>query len=100
MRNYEIILIIHPKKDYKTNSILDNYKKLIEEKKGIIKNVEHWENKNLAYPIKKVTKARYVIINLKINKDLKNTLNDKFNFDTCIIRSIIIKKKLNNKNKK
>ncbi|CAL4043612.1 30S ribosomal protein S6 [Buchnera aphidicola (Phyllaphis fagi)] len=91
MRHYEIVLIIHP--DQTTDQILKiikDYKQFIMQNHGIIHRLEDWGRRQLAYPIKKLHKAYYILMNIQILPIQINSLKEKFFFNEMILRNIII----------
>lgn len=91
MKHYEIIMIVKTNKDHEINDIIKKYKTFIENEKGIIDKIEDWGNRPLAYPIQKMNKANYILINTicKI-KTIKN-LNESLKYNPLIIRRLIVK---------
>ncbi|WP_367670533.1 30S ribosomal protein S6 [Sodalis-like secondary symbiont of Drepanosiphum platanoidis] len=90
MRHYEIILLLHPDVINEIDNIIKNYKIKIKNSKGIIHRLENWGRRQLAYPIKKLNKAHYILFNIESSKDLINDLKSSFKFDKNIIRNLII----------
>ncbi|QJC36209.1 30S ribosomal protein S6 [Enterobacteriaceae endosymbiont of Donacia cincticornis] len=99
MNYYEIVLMINPNQSDQVNNITEYYKKLIHKNDGYISRFEDWGRRQLAYPILKLHKAHYILINIvltKINiiKEIENNLRINEN----IIRYLILKTKTERKN--
>ncbi|AKC60264.1 30S ribosomal protein S6 [Blochmannia endosymbiont of Camponotus (Colobopsis) obliquus] len=94
MRHYEIILMIHPDKSEIVSNMIDQYKNVILiNNKGIIHRVEDWGRRSLAYPIKKLYKAHYVLLNIEVSCKTIFELESLFKFNDDIIRNMIIRRK-------
>ncbi|QJC28739.1 30S ribosomal protein S6 [Enterobacteriaceae endosymbiont of Plateumaris consimilis] len=93
MRYYEIILIIHPDQSDQIEDILKYYKSIIDQNKGIISRLENWGRRQLSYPINKLHKAHYILMNIMINNNYINNLEKNFFLNESIIRYIVIKTK-------
>jgi len=93
MRHYEITLIVHPDQSSQVTTMIDKYKELITSSDGIIHRNEDWGRKHLAYPINKIYKAHYVMMNIECDKETLDKLNYNFRFNDAILRNLIISKK-------
>ncbi|QJC29184.1 30S ribosomal protein S6 [Enterobacteriaceae endosymbiont of Plateumaris rustica] len=93
MRYYEIILIIHPDQSDQIENLLKDYKNIIDQNKGIISRLENWGRRQLSYPINKLHKAHYILMNIVINNNYIINLEKKFYLNESIIRYIIIRTK-------
>ena len=91
MRHYEIVFLVHPDRKNQLTTMTQNYKKLIEGDGGHIHRLEDWGKRQLAYPINKVHKANYSLMNIECTKDVLNKLTTSFRFNDAIIRYLIIK---------
>lgn len=90
MRHYEIVFMIHPDKSENSNSIVTNYKNIVKKFSGKIHRLEDWGKRHLSYPIKKLKKAHYILMNIEISKKNIKKIENLFKFDDSIIRNIII----------
>jgi len=90
MKYYEIVLIVHPDKSDKVQHIINEYKKFVNLKNGIVYRCEDWGRRQLAYRIKKLQKAHYVLINIEILPDKIKEVKKKLQFDENIIRYLIM----------
>lgn len=91
MRHYEIVFLVHPDRKNQLTTMTQNYKKIIEGDGGIIHRLEDWGKRQLAYPINKVQKANYSLINVECTKDILNKLITSFRYNDAIIRYLITK---------
>jgi small subunit ribosomal protein S6 len=92
MRHYEITLIVHPDQSSQVTIMIEKYKELIASAGGIVHREEDWGRKHLAYPIKKIYKAHYLMMNIECDKDTLDKLNYNFRFNDAILRNLIISK--------
>lgn len=91
MRHYEIVYLVHPDQSEQVPSMLERYKALVEESKGSVHRVEDWGRRQLAYPINKIHKAHYVLMNIECSDDTRRELENVFKFNDAIIRSMVIR---------
>lgn len=89
MRYYEIALIVHPDQSAQVGTMLDKYKELITSAGGTVHRQEDWGRKHLAYPIKKIYKAHYLMMNIECNQETLDKLNYNFRFNDAILRNLI-----------
>lgn len=93
MRHYEIVFMIHPDQSEQVVQMVDRYKKLISEHGGVIHRLEDCGRKHLAYPIQKLHKAHYILMNIEADNKLLDELNHAFKFNDAVLRNLIIAKK-------
>ena len=93
MRHYEITLIVHPDQSSQVTTMIEKYKELITSGGGIVHRDEDWGRKHLAYPINKIYKAHYLMMNIECDKETLDKLNYNFRFNDAILRNLIISKK-------
>ena len=93
MRHYEVTLIVHPDQSAQVTTMIENYKELITSSGGIVHRDEDWGRKHLAYPINKIYKAHYLMLNIECDKETLDKLNYNFRFNDAILRNLIISKK-------
>jgi small subunit ribosomal protein S6 len=93
MRHYEIIFLVHPDQSSQVQAMIDRYKATIEEAAGKIHRLEDWGRSHLAYPIKKIHKAHYVLMNVECDQATLDELESGFRFNDAILRSMTIAKK-------
>ena len=93
MRHYEIIFLVHPDQSEQVGGMVERYTKLIEEDGGKVHRLEDWGRRQLAYPINKVHKAHYVLMNIECEKSTLDELNNIFTYNDAIIRNLVLLKK-------
>ena len=93
MRHYEIIFLVHPDQSSQVQAMVDRYKATIEEASGVIHRLEDWGRRHLAYPIKKIHKAHYVLMNVECDQETLTELESGFRFNDAILRSMTISRK-------
>ena len=93
MRHYEVTLIVHPDQSSQVTTMIEKYKELITTCGGVVHRNEDWGRKHLAYPINKIYKAHYLMMNIECDKETLDKLNYNFRFNDAILRNLIISKK-------
>ena len=93
MRHYEIVLIIHPDQSEQVPAMIDRYRSLIESKQGKIHRLEDWGRRQLAYPIQKIHKAHYVLLNIECDHVTLMDLEHNFRFNDAVLRHLTISTK-------
>lgn len=93
MRHYEIVFMIHPDCNDQISSIINHYTDIVVNASGKIHRLENWGRRQLAYPIKKLHKAYYILLNIEALKDTIKILDSDFRFNDVIVRSMIIRTK-------
>ncbi|CAC9458613.1 SSU ribosomal protein S6p [Bathymodiolus heckerae thiotrophic gill symbiont] len=93
MRHYEITLIVHPDQSAQVETMIGKYKEMITTDGGNIHREEDWGRKHLAYPINKIYKAHYLMLNIECDQETLDKLNYNFRFNDAILRNLIISKK-------
>lgn len=93
MRHYEIVFLVHPDQSEQVPAMIERYRGVIESTGGAIHRLEDWGRRLLAYPINKVHKAHYVLMNIECNADALQQLNDAFRYNDAVIRDLVIKRK-------
>jgi small subunit ribosomal protein S6 len=91
MRHYEICFIVHPDQSEQVPAMIERYKGLIAQRSGAVHRLEDWGRRQLAYPIQKVHKAHYVLMNIECDQDTVNELEHSFKFSDAVLRHLIIK---------
>ncbi len=93
MRHYEIVFLVHPDQSAQVPAMVERYKTIIEENSGSVHRLEDWGRRHLAYPIKKIHKAHYVLMNIECDQVTLDELESGFRFNDAILRSMTILKK-------
>ena len=92
MRHYEITLIVHPDQSSKVATMITKYKEIISTDGGKVHREEDWGRKHLAYPINKIYKAHYLMMNIECDQETLEKLNYNFRFNDAVLRNLIISK--------
>jgi small subunit ribosomal protein S6 len=93
MRHYEIVFLVHPDQSEQVPSMIERYTGSIKEAGGQIHRLEDWGRRHLAYPIQKIHKAHYVLMNIECDNETLAELNNTFRFNDAVIRSMVIRTK-------
>ncbi|BAC24408.1 rpsF [Wigglesworthia glossinidia endosymbiont of Glossina brevipalpis] len=93
MRHYEIVLMIHTDQSDQISNIIEHYTKMIKINKGSIHRLEDWGRRQLAYPIKKLNKAHYILMNIETSTKVLNNIIQDLNLNNFIIRNMIMRVK-------
>ena len=89
MRHYELVFIVHPDQSEQVPAMIEKYQALIKSKKGLIHRLEDWGRLQLAYPIQKIHKAHYVLMNIECALETLAELEHTFKFNDAIIRHLV-----------
>ncbi|CUR53664.1 30S ribosomal protein S6 [Serratia symbiotica] len=90
MRYYEIIFMVHPDQSEQVPNMIKRYSSIITKAKGKIHRLEDWGRRQLSYPIKKLHKAHYALLNVETSQKIIHEIEINFRFNDAIIRSMII----------
>ena len=90
MRHYEIVFIVHPDQSEQVPAMVERYRTLVTGQGGRIHRLEDWGRRQLAYPILKVHKAHYVLMNIEVNLETINELENGFKFNDAVLRHLIV----------
>ncbi|PCS23892.1 30S ribosomal protein S6 [Candidatus Enterovibrio escicola] len=93
MRHYEIVFMVHPDQSEQVVGMIERYTSSIKESGGQIHRLEDWGRRQLAYPINKLHKAHYVLMNVEADKAVIDELETAFHFNDAVIRNIIMRTK-------
>lgn len=91
MRHYEIVFMVNPDKEKKISELISYYKKFITKENGKIHRLENWGRRQLVYPINKLHKANYILMNIEVKQNVIKKLESSFRFNDSIIRNMIIR---------
>tara|TARA_R110002096_G_scaffold3280_9_gene16312 strand:+ start:13618 stop:14130 length:513 start_codon:yes stop_codon:yes gene_type:complete len=92
LRHYEIVFLVHPDQSEQVNAMIDRYRSMIESSGGAIHRLEDWGRRQLAYPINKIHKAHYVLMNIECGAETLNELTSAFRFNDAVIRNLVIQR--------
>ena len=93
MRHYEVVFLVHPDQSEQVTSMVERYTASIKDSGGAIHRLEDWGRRHLAYPIQKIHKAHYVLMNIECDNETLAELNNTFRFNDAVIRSMVIRTK-------
>jgi small subunit ribosomal protein S6 len=90
MRHYEIVFLVHPDQSEQVPAMIDRYKGLIAADGGRVHRLEDWGRRQLAYPIAKVHKAHYVLMNIECDQKAIDELTGAFRFSDAVLRHLVV----------
>jgi small subunit ribosomal protein S6 len=90
MKHYEIIFLVHPDQSEQVPGMIERYSSIITQRKGKIHRMEDWGRRQLAYPIDKILKAHYVLMNVECDKEAIDELSNAFRYNDAVIRNLIL----------
>ena len=91
MRHYEVVFLVHPDQSEQVQGMTDRYTQLVTESDGKVHRMEDWGRRQLAYPINKIHKAHYVLMNIECSREVLDELVTLFRFNDAVLRNLIIK---------
>jgi small subunit ribosomal protein S6 len=92
-RHYEIVFLVHPDQSNQVPAMIQRYSSMVENSGGKMHRLEDWGRRQLAYPINKVHKAHYILMNLECNDAILNELTNSFRFNDAVLRNLVLKRK-------
>jgi len=92
MRHYEVVFMVHPDQSEQVPAMIERYRNMIESSGGAIHRLEDWGRRQLTYPINKIHKAHYVLMNIECGAEPLKELDSAFRFNDAVIRNLIIKR--------
>ena len=93
MRHYEVCFIVHPDQSEQVPAMVERYKSLVTARNGIIHRLEDWGRRQLAYPLQKIHKAHYVLMNIECDGETLAELEHAFKFNDAVLRHLTVKMK-------
>jgi len=90
MKHYEIVFLVHPDQSEQVPAMIERYRSTIEGSEGKIHRLEDWGRRQLAYPINKIHKAHYVLMNIECPIEVMKELESAFRFNDAVIRNLIL----------
>ncbi len=93
MRHYEIIFLVHPDQSEQVPAMVEKYRATITTGGGHVHRFEDWGRRQLAYPINKIHKAHYILMNIECSQDVLNELTSAFRFNDAVLRNMVIRRK-------
>ncbi len=93
MRHYEIVFIVHPDQSEQVPAMIERYRTLVASNGGTMHRLEDWGRRQLAYPIEKIHKAHYVLMNIECNQTVLDELDHAFKFNDAVLRHLTVSMK-------
>lgn len=92
MRHYEIVFLVHPDQSEQVPAMVEKYRSMIEGADGKVHRFEDWGRRQLAYPINKIHKAHYVLMNIECTKEILDEIESAFRFNDAVLRHMTIRR--------
>ena len=92
MRHYEIVFMVHPDQSEQVPGMIERYSSAIQKDGGQVHRLEDWGRRQLAYPINKIHKAHYVLMNVEASNDAMEELTTTFRYNDAVIRNLVIRR--------
>jgi len=92
MRHYELVFLVHPDQSEQVPAMIERYRSIIETDGGKIHRLEDWGRRQMAFPINKIHKAHYVLMNIECGQGALEELNSSFRFNDAVLRNLVIKR--------
>lgn len=92
MRHYEVVFLVHPDQSEQVPAMVERYTGMVKESGGAIHRLEDWGRRQLAYPINKIHKAHYILLNIECSDAIRAELEEAFRYNDAVIRSLIIRR--------
>ncbi len=93
MRHYEVVFIVHPDQSEQVPAMIERYRTLVTSNGGAMHRLEDWGRRQLAYPIQKIHKAHYVLMNIECNQTVLDELELAFKFNDAVLRHLTMQTK-------
>lgn len=93
MKHYEIVFVVHPDQSEQVKSLIEKYQGFVEDEKGKVHRLEDWGRRQLAYPINKLLKAHYVMMNVECTVSALANIQENFRYNDSILRNLVITRK-------
>jgi small subunit ribosomal protein S6 len=90
MRHYEIVFLVHPDQSEQVSGMIERYQESIEKEQGRVHRLEDWGRRQLAYPIDKIHKAHYVLMNIECDQPTLDQLTHGFRFNDAVLRHLVV----------
>jgi len=92
MRHYEVVFLVHPDQSDQVPGMIERYHSMIERGEGRVHRTEDWGRRQLAFPIARVHKAHYILMNIEVDQEVYDELQSAFRFNDAVIRSLVIRR--------
>ena len=91
MRHYEIVVMVHPDQSEQVPAMIERYKNMVESDGGKVHRMEDWGRRQLAYPVAKLHKAHYVLLNVECSDSVLKELESAFRFNDAVVRKLVVR---------
>ncbi|AGA34897.1 SSU ribosomal protein S6p [Thioalkalivibrio nitratireducens DSM 14787] len=91
MRHYEVVFMVHPDQSEQVSAMVERYRSMIEAQEGVVHRLEDWGRRQLAYPIEKLVKAHYVLMNVEAGEAALDELVSAFRFNDAVLRHLVVR---------
>jgi len=91
MRHYEVVFIVHPDQSEQVPAMIERYRAMVTARNGQIHRLEDWGRRQMAYPIQKMHKAHYVLMNIECDQEALDELDHAFKFNDAVLRHLTVK---------
>ena len=91
MRHYEIVFLVHPDQSEQVPAMVERYRNMITASGGAVHREEDWGRRHLEFPIKKIHKAHYVLMNIECSQEVLDELESIFRFNDAVIRNMFMR---------
>ena len=93
MRHYEVVFMVHPDQSDQVPGMVERYGALIARGNGQVHRIEDWGRRQLAYPVSKIHKAHYILMNIEVERETLEELESAFRFNDAVIRNLVVRRK-------
>lgn len=91
MRHYEVVFLVHPDQSDQTPGMVERYTQMVKDSGGTVHRLEDWGRRQLAYPINKIHKAHYILMNIECGSEVLEEITTLFRYNDAIIRNLVMK---------
>jgi small subunit ribosomal protein S6 len=91
MRHYEIVFMVHPDQSEQVPGMIERYQTMVNSQSGVVHRLEDWGRRQLAYPIQKLVKAHYVLMNIETTEEVLDELVSAFRFNDAVLRHLVVR---------
>jgi len=93
VRHYEIVFLVHPDQSEQVTAMVERYQGMVEKENGVVHRREDWGRRQLAFPINKIHKAHYALMNIECGQDTLKEIESAFRFNDAVLRYLVVSKK-------
>ena len=91
MRHYEIVFLVHPDQSEQVPGMIERYSASIKDAGGAVHRLEDWGRRQLAYPINKIHKAHYILMNVECTEEVLEELTTNFRYNDAVLRNLVVR---------